>query len=103
MAFRLRQTDGADFTSGTWIAEEGGTDALGDGAVVAEPLATTPVAGRDVPTRWRLEVPARDVRVVVEALNPSAWMNTAVPYWEGPVTVSGSHDGRGYLEMTGYD
>ena len=103
MAFRLRQTDGADFTSGTWIAEKGGTDALGDGAVVAEPLETTRVVGRDMPTRWRLEVPERDVRVVVEALNPSAWMETAVPYWEGPVTVSGSHGGRGYLEMTGYD
>jgi len=26
-----------------------------------------------------------------------------VPYWEGPVHVSGSHAGRGYLEMTGYE
>jgi len=25
-----------------------------------------------------------------------------VPYWEGPVTVAGSHSGVGYLEMTGY-
>ncbi|MEL7117023.1 MAG: lipocalin family protein, partial [Pseudomonadota bacterium] len=23
-------------------------------------------------------------------------------YWEGPVTATGSHPGRGYLEMTGY-
>ncbi len=29
-------------------------------------------------------------------------MDTLVPYWEGPVTVTGSHEGTGYLEMTGY-
>jgi predicted secreted hydrolase len=29
-------------------------------------------------------------------------MNLRIPYWEGPVRISGSHGGRGYLEMTGY-
>jgi predicted secreted hydrolase len=40
---------------------------------------------------------------VVKALNPDAWMTTSIPYWEGPVTISGSHGGVGYLEMKGYD
>ncbi|WP_397544419.1 lipocalin-like domain-containing protein [Roseovarius salis] len=103
MAFRLRQTDGGHFVSGTWIAPDGTTSPLGNGMLDAEPLDVTGVAGRDVPTRWALEVPGRGVRVTVEAVNPRAWMDTAVPYWEGPVTVSGSHSGRGYLEMTGYE
>jgi predicted secreted hydrolase len=30
-------------------------------------------------------------------------MDTAFPYWEGPVTITGSHRGRGYLEMTGHE
>ena len=38
----------------------------------------------------------------IEAVNRDAWMALSVPYWEGPVTVTGSHDGHGYLEMTGY-
>ncbi|MEQ4603253.1 MAG: lipocalin family protein, partial [Pseudomonas amygdali] len=25
-----------------------------------------------------------------------------IPYWEGPVRFSGSQEGVGYLEMTGY-
>jgi predicted secreted hydrolase len=29
-------------------------------------------------------------------------MNLSLPYWEGPVRFSGSHQGMGYLEMTGY-
>ncbi len=39
----------------------------------------------------------------VRKLNPQAWMDLSVPYWEGPVTVSGNRSGIGYLEMTGYD
>jgi predicted secreted hydrolase len=103
MAFQLRQTDGGTFESGTWIAPDGATRALGDDALAATPLETTQVAGRAVPTRWRLEVPGRDLDVTVEAINPAAWMDTSVPYWEGPVRVRGSHGGRGYLEMTGYE
>ena len=103
MAFQLRQSDGSTYSSGTWIAPDGTTTALPDGAISAAPQARTEVAGRTVPTRWRLDLPARGVDVTVAALNPRAWMGVSVPYWEGPVTVSGSHDGTGYLEMTGYE
>jgi predicted secreted hydrolase len=102
MAFELRQSDGSSYASGTWIEPDGRTTALPDGALSATPLETTDVADRTVPTTWRLEVPGRGVDVTVQALNPNAWMAVTPPYWEGPVTVTGSHKGRGYLEMTGY-
>jgi predicted secreted hydrolase len=60
------------------------------------------VADRTVPTEWRVRLPERGLDVTVKAVNPGAWMATSVPYWEGPVTVAGSHEGVGYLEMTGY-
>lgn len=103
MGFRLRQSDGSYYTSGTWITPEGQTTALPDGEFDATPLVTNPVAGRDIPTRWRLEVPSKDLNVTVQALNPQSWMDLTVPYWEGPVRVSGSTSGTGYLEMTGYE
>jgi predicted secreted hydrolase len=100
MAFRLQQTDGAHYTSATWIAADGTTTPYGDGSLQAVPLATNDA---DVPVRWRVSLPDRNVDVTVAAINDNAWMATSVPYWEGPVTVSGSHSGIGYLEMTGYD
>lgn len=103
MGFRLRQEDGSHFTSGTWITPSGATAALPDGSFDAEPLEIADVGGREVPTRWRVRVPAYDVDVTVEAVNDQAWMDMSLPYWEGPVTVQGSRDGIGYLEMTGYD
>ncbi len=101
MAFRLRG-DRQDFTAATWINADGSTRALPDGSASFTPLEAAPVAGRDVPIRWNVALPDYDLDVEVEALIPDAWMATRFEYWEGPVTVSGSHAGRGYLEMTGY-
>ncbi|SEP63378.1 Predicted secreted hydrolase [Loktanella sp. DSM 29012] len=103
MGFRLRQTDDQNFTSATWIDADGTATPYSDGAFNAAPQATTTVAGRDVPTQWQVTLPDRDVDVTVAAINPQAWMDTSVPYWEGPVTITGSHGGQGYLEMTGYE
>ena len=101
MGFQLREDGGDPFTAGTWIMPDGKTTALDDGALQATPLETTAVAGREVPTAWRLTLPARDLDIEVRALNGDAWMDTSVPYWEGPVHVSGSHAGRGYLKNRG--
>ncbi|MEX0307667.1 MAG: lipocalin-like domain-containing protein [Ruegeria sp.] len=101
MAFRLRG-DRGDYIAATWIDSSGTAKPLPDGSVKFVPLETTSVAQRDVPTTWRVSLPDLGVDVEVTALTAKAWMGTRFEYWEGPVTISGSHTGRGYLEMTGY-
>lgn len=101
MGFQLRGNE--VYTSATWIAPDGETTAFPDGAFTASPLESSDVDGRDIPTSWSVRLPDMGVDVTIEAINPNAWMDTTVPYWEGPVRISGSHTGRGYLEMTGYD
>ncbi|MDU8945222.1 lipocalin-like domain-containing protein [Ovoidimarina sediminis] len=104
MGARMRNAGGATaFSAATWIASDGTVTAFPDGAFTAAPLETTEVAGREVPVRWRIALPARGLEATVVALNDHAWMDTSFSYWEGPVFVSGSHTGRGYLEMTGYE
>ena len=101
MGFVLRgQTD---YTAATWITAGGVPTAFPDGAFAATPLVWHQVAGRRVPVEWQVRLPDRGVDVTVRALNRDAWMATSVPYWEGPVTIEGTHAGVGYLEMTGYD
>ncbi|EHJ91199.1 hypothetical protein KUC_3642 [Vreelandella boliviensis LC1] len=113
MAFRLRgggddtdQAQGADYRSGTWITPEGQATSLANSDITLTPQATSAVAGRDVPTRWRLEVPSAGLDMTIEAPHANRWMTTSVPYWEGEVVVtdhaSGEPLGEGYLEMTGY-
>lgn len=103
MGFRLRDRSGGGYTSGTWIAADGTPTPLAPNALRFTPLRTARVASRDVPVDWRIELPARALDVTLTALNDAAWMATLTPYWEGPVAITGSHAGRGYLEMTGYD
>lgn len=102
MGYRMRDSRG-DYTAATWIARDGTAEVLEQGALQAEPLDWSEVAGRQVPTRWRLILPAKGLIAEVSALNSQSWMGTSFSYWEGPVRVSGSHTGRGYLEMTGYE
>lgn len=102
MGFRLRSTI-ADYTTGTWITADGTPEPLQPGGFTATPIEMTAIDARQVPTRWRIEVPTRGIDVEITAVNPQAWMDLTVSYWEGPVRVTGSHPGRGYLEMTDYE
>ncbi|MFQ6553735.1 lipocalin-like domain-containing protein [Aestuariibius insulae] len=103
MGFLLHEGEDTSYTSATWIEPDGSATPYPNGAFAAEPLTITDVGGRDVPTQWQVRLPDRGVDVTVTAMNPQAWMETSVPYWEGPVHIEGSHTGRGYLEMTGYE
>jgi predicted secreted hydrolase len=103
MVFRLRGADGDNFRAGTWITADGTPEPIQGDAISLEPLETAAVADRQVPIRWRLDIPSRNLSVEITALNPASWMATLFPYWEGPMRFTGSHSGRGYLEMTGYE
>ena len=102
MVFRLRGAGGQHFLSGNWIDAQGRSTPLAPGSISLRPLQDTAVAGRQIPTRWAIDIPSHALHVQTTALNPKAWMAVGTPYWEGPVTLTGSHGGEGYLEMTGY-
>ncbi len=98
MGFRLREDGSAGFTAATYIAPDGTPTALPNQAFQAMPLHS-----QDPPTQWRVTLSQFGVDIEVRALNPHSFMTTRIPYWEGPVVITGSHTGRGYLEMTGYE
>ncbi|SDW50213.1 lipocalin-like domain-containing protein [Roseicitreum antarcticum] len=102
MGFQLRDRTGGSFTSGTWISPDGMPAPLPHNALRFTPVARATVAGREIPVGWRIEEATRGLDITTTPLNPQAWMGTRVPYWEGPLRFTGSHTGRGYLEMTGY-
>ena len=97
MAFQLREEEG-DFRAGTWIPVHGEPMALGADQLRMSPLTTS----EGYPRRWQLAVPDVGLNLDVAA-PPGDYRNTGLyPYWESPVSVSGSHGGVGYMELTGY-
>ena len=103
MGFVLRQADDTTYSAASWIDPDGATTTFSNEKFVATPLAFHTSADRRLPVTWQVALAEKGVDVTVEAVNPDAWMATSVPYWEGPVQISGTHSGVGYLEMTGYE
>ena len=93
---------GQGFVFGTWIDPNGDAAPIPPDGVTLTPTVRATVRGRDIPTSWNIAIPGYALDLTVSALNPNAWMETLFPYWEGPVSVTGTHRGTGYLEMTGY-
>ncbi|MHC2381863.1 putative secreted hydrolase [Bradyrhizobium liaoningense] len=102
MLYRLRQKDGKDYPFGNWISATGGTQMIAGGDIQMMPSATADVAGRKLPVEWQIAIPSRSFSIACKPLNSKAWMGTGFSYWEGPISFAGTHDGVGYLELTGY-
>lgn len=102
MLYRMRQKQGEPYVTGTWINPDGTAEQLDGKAISLRPGNETRVAGHTLPTRWTVNIPGKGLAISLDALNANAWMNLSLPYWEGPISFSGSHKGVGYLEMTGY-
>jgi predicted secreted hydrolase len=102
MLFQLRRADGHHFISGKWFSSDGSSRQLVSSEIAMTPKASTGVAGRNIPTAWDIAIPPLALRISSVPVNEKCWMGTRFPYWEGPIRFSGSHNGVGYLEMTGY-
>ena len=102
MLYRLRQKDGHDNLFGNWIEPDGRSAEIAAADNQIAPIAFTDIGGRKVPTAWRVTIPARGLEIETTPLNPQSWMGTGFSYWEGPISFAGSHNGIGYLELTGY-
>lgn len=106
MVYRLRQTDGNHWLSGSWIKPDGRSQPLGPEDIVLNALDKRRVKAGDqrveLPLRWSIQLPKLGKQWIVEALYDQQWMDTQFPYWEGVVNVDGGKAGVGYMELTGY-
>ncbi len=102
MLFQIRGKDGNNFVSGSWINKNGDKEVLSAKKVMIKKLKSKSFAWGAIPSKWQIYIPERELKITITPLNPNSFMETLIPYWEGPVTLSGSEKGVGYLEMTGY-
>jgi predicted secreted hydrolase len=110
MLYELRRADGTiDYGKGTLVGRRGEISYLeqGDWGLVVETRWTSPESGITYPAAWRIDIPERDLELVVEP-DLAAQENRSragLSYWEGAVTLRdarGRRIGEGYVELTGY-
>jgi len=110
MVYRLRRTDGSasPHSAGTVVHPDGSTLPLGPDDLQLLPLShwQSPRTGAAYPSPLRLRIPRAGLDLLVTPLLPDAELDarssTGVIYWEGPVALSGTASGEGYMELTGY-
>ena len=114
MLYVIRAPDGSPLiVDGSFVADDGSLTVLDreDVALTATGSWTSPRSGATYPSGWRIELPSQELTLDV---TPSlldqeldTTQTTGVIYWEGEVTVTGTHAGQlvgglGYVELTGY-
>jgi predicted secreted hydrolase len=107
MYYQLRNNDGSAsrFSEGVLVGPDGEKTSIARDEVTVEVEKTwTSTDGTHTyPVHWTLRIPSKDLNLKVRALFPNQELdNVSVRYWEGAVRISGSHSGKGYVEMTGY-
>ncbi|WP_051669633.1 lipocalin-like domain-containing protein [Bryobacter aggregatus] len=104
MLFRLRRRDGGvdRYSAGTFIDANGKTTSLASSDLQLQPLRTW----NTYPVEWRIAVPKLGIDIQatprLDAQELVSKSSLTPTYWEGAMQFSGSHNGKGYLEMTGY-
>ena len=63
MLYRLRQQDGRENLFGNWITPDGRSTEIAAAGNSLTPIATTEIAGRKLPTSWRVALPARGLAI----------------------------------------
>ena len=105
MFYALRQRGGARdaHSAGTFVDRDGTAHALDSGAVAIEVADHwTNAAGDRYPARWRVRIASLGLDLTVRPVLAAQELQTTPRYWEGAVDVSGTHSGRGYVELVGY-
>ncbi|ACA88364.1 lipocalin-like domain-containing protein [Shewanella woodyi] len=104
MLFQLRGEPDSEtsFYSGRRMFADGSGRNIGSDEIAIEVLDWHQIDTSRYPISWKINIPSESIQLTTQALNPDAKIPLSISYWEGPVVISGSHQGEGYMELTGY-
>ena len=106
MLFHIRRKDGGieQVSGGTIVEPNGESRWLSADEFEILPITTwtSSATGTIYPSGWKIAIPGAGLELVVEPWIKDQEMKLNLEYWEGAVKVSGTVDGQGYVELTGY-
>jgi predicted secreted hydrolase len=103
MVYRIRSTE-KDYLYGSLMKQDGSIRTLSSEDIAlkshfSQQLVTNP----SYPDSFSIEIAQEEIDITVKVINKNQIMRFGIEYFEGMVSFSGSHQGQGFLEMTGYD
>jgi predicted secreted hydrolase len=110
MYYQLRRKDDTPdiFSKGVLVDENGNSEIIdiNNVTLVITDYWESP-EGSVYPSGWKLQIPDKDLNLLISPRVKNQLMDVTVTYWEGSVNISGTKNGRdiggyGYVELTGY-
>ncbi|TDR75939.1 putative secreted hydrolase [Photobacterium lutimaris] len=102
MLYQIREKDTRPYYFGSLSWPDGTTELLSADDIQLSPVSFTKHADKTYPVVWRVKVPSKAIELKVDVVRKEQWLPFIFSYWEGPITVTGSHTGQGFMELTGY-
>ena len=98
MVYRIR-SDQQDYVYGSLMQSNGEIQTLSASEIKLTERSKTSSA---YPQSFSIEIAKEGIKLDVNVVNNKQIMRFGIEYFEGMLTFSGSHEGDGFLEMTGY-
>ncbi|MGR5140494.1 lipocalin-like domain-containing protein [Photobacterium sp. DNB23_23_1] len=102
MLYQIREKDARPYYFGSLSWPDGRTETLAAEDIQLSPFSFTHHGDKTYPVVWKIKVPSKAIELKVDVVRKEQWLPFIFSYWEGPITVTGSHTGQGFMELTGY-
>ncbi len=100
---RMRHESGLPFVFGTISHRDGKIISLSGNDVSITPLNNIELEnGKSLPMAWRITIAQYDIDLTSHVANQNLWLPFAIPYWQGPITTTGTHISQGFIQSVGY-
>ncbi len=103
MVSQLRERGQRPYFIGSRSWPDGRVVKLDNNQIRMKPMHFNKVSGISFPLNWLIEVPSQGLKLQTSVVRHDQWLHFMFPYWEGPIRVTGSHSGKGFMELTGYE
>lgn len=105
MLFSLTDAQGKYIYSGGTLHSKNGTEYLTQDDFQLKPgqIWTSPLTSHTYPIQWTITIPKHNIALNIDAFKSESEFDARKTsysvYWEGPVKISGSHSGHGFMEI----
>ncbi len=98
---RYHHGDDIIYLSGTLADKSGRVVHLAHNDIRFYPLEKVNIAyGKELSLRWVIEIPQQKISLITNPVEANMWLPFWVPAWQGPVNVTGSNTGHGFMHIS---
>jgi predicted secreted hydrolase len=108
MIYQLRDKSDQPVLYMASITQNGATELLRDNEFTLIPGEKwlSKKTGLSYPLEWKISIPKKNINITTRSIIKNCEFNARLTtyniYWEGAIEIQGTHNGQGFMELSGY-